>query len=229
MGGAARAAADSGRRQARQVHPEPELRSGLGARRARGLFPRREPERQVDGRAVRELAADSACVPEPRCAPNSHGRAGRRARAAVPDARLRHRGAARARSRGDARGAQRLQPLARRRLGLCLSGAHLRGADALARGAGTRARGAGARVRARCAHGLPAPRAGAARARQRRLRRRRARSVLGALRGGRRRGRVSHRRQRLRPTRRSVGRRQTNGGLPRHGVRHGHDARPSHY
>ena len=67
-------------------------------------------------------------------AARADGRAGDRGLPAVPDARRRHRAPAAPRRRADARDAARLQPMARRGLGLRLARAHLRGADALADG-----------------------------------------------------------------------------------------------
>ena len=96
----------------------PTLRPG---RQAGALYDwyRGNPRAADDRGGVRRARADAAGVPRPRRAAEGHGRAGPRRHAAVPDARRRHRGRAEATTpRPRAKVFARLQPLARRGLGL---------------------------------------------------------------------------------------------------------------
>ena len=87
----------------------------------------------VDPRTLHEARAAAPRVPGPRRAPRGDGRAGPRGRADVPDARVRHRAGAARRHRGDDGHAPRVQPLARRGLGVLAPGPRSSGADAVAR------------------------------------------------------------------------------------------------
>ncbi len=161
----------------------------------------------VDPRDADAGRAAAPRVPGPRRAPRGDGRAGPRPGAHVPDARVRARAGAARRHPGDDGHAARVQPVARRGLGLLVPGPDRSRVPML-----SLADPAAAvdeldwlldhDVRDR------APPAGAG-ARPRRRGRsfgaRRARSGLGAPRRGRRARRVPPRRQRLRARRRRVG------------------------
>ncbi len=177
-------------RQALPVHPQPDVRPD----HRRGLHGSPVPRSDPRGRrpaVAHEGGAAPAGVPEPRRADRGHGRAEPRSRADVPDARVRHRtGAARRHPRhhGDV---ARVQPVARRGLGILVPGPDHRGADALARRPRRRRRGVGVAARPRRADGPPAPGAGPHRERAGPvLRPSRSRPRVGAPRRGRRSGRV---------------------------------------
>ena len=92
----------------------------------RAVLPREQRGRRRCRRAVRRARADRPRVPRPRHPVEGDGRPAHRRRAVLPHARRRHgRGAARRPARG-ARRVPRVQPLARRGLGLPLPGADLR-------------------------------------------------------------------------------------------------------
>ena len=109
------------------LHPQPDVRPGVEAGRARRLLPRQGAGGNDIASAVRRARADPSPAYRDRDARLARdGRAGPRRRVLVPDARRRHRGGAAARRPGAARRVPRVQPLARRGLGLRLPGPHLR-------------------------------------------------------------------------------------------------------
>ena len=135
---------------------ERHVRPDRQGRRAVRLLPR-QPRRQEPARDAARARAHPARVPRPRRPPRHHGRARPRVGVAVPDARDDLRGAPRPRPRGCRHHVPRLQPLARRGLGLRLPGPHLRRALHLARRPRRRRRGAGVGARPGRPHGRHAP------------------------------------------------------------------------
>ncbi len=130
-----RQAAAPGGREGQPLHPEPHVGPDLQAGRARRVLPRPQPQGRGRARAVRRPrpAERAPRVPRPRRPPEAHGRAGHGRRDLPPHARRRHGAGAARRPARAARRVPRLQPLARRGLGLRVPGAHLRRADALVR------------------------------------------------------------------------------------------------
>jgi hypothetical protein len=127
---------------------ERHLRPGGAPRRAGRLLPG-QPQRRRSARAAAPPRAHPPRVPRPRRPPGRDGRAGHRAVLDVPHARHDLRGAPQARPRSRDAHVHRLQPLARRGLGLRLPGPDLRRAvrHAGRRRLGVRRAGVGARAR----------------------------------------------------------------------------------
>ena len=126
-----RAPVPRGRRAGEPRRREPDLRPDREGRRDARLLPR-QPERAEPARVPPRPRAHPARVPRPRRPPRRDGRAGAREDLDVPDARRALRGDAQARHRSRHPHLHRVQPLARRRLGLQLPRPHLRRAVHLA-------------------------------------------------------------------------------------------------
>ena len=119
--------AAAGRRQGQPVHPEPDVRPGRQARLRSTTTSGAARRPTTSAAAFGELEPIQPRVPRPRRPPRRCiDEQGLDGLLPVPDARRRHRGGAAARPRGRPRRLPRVQPLARRRLGLRLPGPHLR-------------------------------------------------------------------------------------------------------
>ena len=116
------------RRQGQPLHPQPHVGPDLQARRARRVLPRPQPQGRGHQGALRRPrpAQRAPRVPRPRRPPQAHGRAGHGRRDLPAHPRRRHGAGAARRPARAARRVPRVQPLARRRLGLRLPGADLR-------------------------------------------------------------------------------------------------------
>ncbi len=207
-GGARRAGGEADprppRRQGQLLHPQPDLRPDHRAGLSRPDVPRSGPRGGQPARA-HPGRADEGGVPRPRRAARGDGRAGSRPGPHVPDARVRGRAGPARRHRGDDGDDPRVQPVARRRLGLRLPGPRDGRAAAVARGSGRGGRRDRLAEGARRARRARAPGSGSGPRRRPVVRRPRVRPGVGPARGGRPPGGVPPRRQRLHGPRRDVG------------------------